>query len=179
MENVQSAAAPATIACQGQFTAEDYLQALKLNGRSRRPILYTLFGISAFFAAIALTASAPLTLTRILEIFMPAIIMVPLYLLYRFVLLPRQVHRLFNQQKSLHGTFTKQISPEQIVSTSSRGIVTIPLTDYHQYKASESLVLLYQSRIVFEMYPRRFFTSQADFDTFKSYLRQTLGKANP
>jgi YcxB-like protein len=62
-----------------------------------------------------------------------------------------------------------------IETTSEHGTMKMRLSDFHKYKVSKDLILLYPSQVIFHMFPRRCFASEEDFKTFLSYLEANLG----
>ncbi|NJL89296.1 MAG: YcxB family protein [Coleofasciculaceae cyanobacterium SM2_1_6] len=48
------------------------------------------------------------------------------------------------------------------------------MSDFYKYKANEDIIILYQSKDLYYMFPRRFFASEEDFKTFISYLEASL-----
>lgn len=94
---------------------------------------------------------------------------------YFFILLPRRVDRLYGQQKLLHNEFTFDVSDENLVSRSILGESKFDWSMFHKWKSGEDIVLLYQSDVLFHVFPRRSFPSFADFESFQEILKKHLG----
>lgn len=95
--------------------------------------------------------------------------------IYFFLWIPRQLNRLYAQQKLLHGEFIFEISDEHLISRSVHGESKLPWSVFHKWKSGRDIVLLYQSDALFHVFPGRSFPSTADFDSFQAILRKHLG----
>ncbi len=163
-----------------EYTAEDYLKAMKLHMQLRPWQKYLLiFVVSLCLVRVVPIILSGASLIDVLKSFMPLVWFGVLYILI-YVLLPRgKVRRIFAQQKSLHRSYETVISPDAITTTFEHGRVTMPIADYYKYKVGKDCVLLYQSQVLFSMFPRRCFASDSDFDTFISYLENHLVQTKP
>jgi hypothetical protein len=95
--------------------------------------------------------------------------------LWFFVLLPRQLSRIYRQQKLLHEELIVEISDVHLMMKSPHGQGTLPWEVFHKWKADKQMVLVYQSDVMFHIFPRRAFPSLEDFQTFQSLLSTKLG----
>lgn len=125
--------------------------------------------------AILFSSQSPEALATTLSLIVPVAIWALVFFLFLWLLTPWQMKRLFRQQKMLQVDFTTDITPEAIIVTSEYGTSRLPWADFHKYKVSSKLVLLYQSPVLYHVLPRRFFPSEEDYQTLLGYLRQHLG----
>jgi hypothetical protein len=93
------------------------------------------------------------------------------------ILLPRSTRRIFWQQKSLQEKCILEIDAMGVVSTSSMGHAIQKWGDFTKYKRGKGLILAYQSDVIFQMFPKRWFTEE-QYAELESYLRQALGKSS-
>jgi YcxB-like protein len=164
------------ITLQGTLKPEDYIKAHYLNMQPNPWLIY--FGIAflsfCLVICVALTpVSVPLT-TTLFMVFTPIFFLVISYV-FTLLLVMWNVRRIFAQQKTLQVEYQTVISPEMIESTSENGTMRMRLSDFYKYKVGKDLILLYQSQAIFHIFPRRFFASDEDFNTFLSYLEANLG----
>jgi YcxB-like protein len=152
-----------TISFRMQLTSEDYLKAAYLHIRPARrwiPLYFTLLG--TYLGIIVFMGYS-------------AVILGIGVFCYYFFLIPLRVRRLSSQ--SIYITFEHQIeiSPEILEVISVTGTTRMYLTDFHKYKISKEIIVLYLTDQRFHIFPRRCFSSEADVQTFLSYLQANLG----
>lgn len=98
---------------------------------------------------------------------------------YIFVFLPLwvayRVRRTYRQRKDLHLSFSITPSNEGMLFETEQGHATKPWSDYLKWKEGGSLFLLYLSDSMFQMVPKRLFTSPADVDAFRRMLKEKVG----
>jgi hypothetical protein len=165
------------ITLQGKFKPEDYIKALYLHLRPKPWFKYIVIALlSLCLVVFVASASSPDSLINAFSIFVPILIFGLFYIFILFVIMPWNVRRIFSQQKTLHSEHTTVISPETIESTSEHGSMKMRLSDFHKYKVGKDMILVYQSQVLFHMFPRRFFASEEDFQTFISYLEANIGR---
>ena len=86
--------------------------------------------------------------------------------------------KIFAQQKDLQRTYDVGITDDHLIMGSTgRGEWKIPWDDFHKWKMSQKLVLVYPSDRLFRMFPRRWFASDDEFQGFKDLLTRTVGPA--
>jgi YcxB-like protein len=155
---------------------EDYIKAQYLHMRPSPWLKYPgIAFLSLWLVFSVASASLSGSLTRAFRALTPILFFGLFCALILFIILPRNVHRIFLQQKTLQIEYKSVISPEIIESTSEIGTARIRLSDFHKYKVDKDLILLYQSQAIFLIFPRRFFTLEEDFKIFLSYLEANLG----
>jgi Na+/melibiose symporter-like transporter len=89
----------------------------------------------------------------------------------------RRAAKTFSQQKTLQVPFEGEITDEKWHVRSEIGESRISWADFHKWKGNKNLVLVYQSDRLFNMFPRRFFISDEEFQSFKELLTRAIGPA--
>ena len=84
--------------------------------------------------------------------------------------MPRQMKRLFDQTASLHEPFTVEWNDTEFKSTNDMGNTTIPWEKFRKFKEDETLILLYQSDMMFNMVRKSDFESPEQLEDFRSHL---------
>ncbi len=164
------------ITLQCKLKPEDYIQAQYLHMRPSPWLKYLGIAFLSFWLVVLVAlALSTRSLSSVLSTATPILFLCLIYAFILFVILPWNVRRIFSQQKTLQIEYETAISPETIESTSEHGTMRMRLSDFHKYKVGKDLILVYQSQVIFHMFPRRFFSSEADFKTFLSYLEANLG----
>lgn len=165
------------ITLQCKLKPEDYIKAQYLHMRPSPWLKYLGIALlSLCLVIVVASAFSSIAFEQVASTFAPLLFLGLLYAFILFVILPWNVRRVFAQQKTLQGEYETIISPEMIETTSEHGTTRMRLSDFYKYKVSKDIILLYQSQALFHMFPRRFFTSEEDFNTFLSYLEANLGK---
>jgi YcxB-like protein len=152
-----------TISFRIQLTSEDYLKANYLHVRPARrwiPLYFTLLG--TYLGIIIFTG------------YSAAILGIVVFWWY-FFLIPFNVRRLSSQMVYITFEHQVEISPEILEILSVTGTIRMYLADFHKYKISKKLIILYLTDRSFYIFPRRCFPSEADVQTFLSYLQANLG----
>jgi uncharacterized integral membrane protein len=147
------------IKIQGQYTLEDFKNAQKLHLKGRRG---TLTGFPAYFVAMA---ALTFVVWAISSTFMSRVdwpvILIPFGFLmavgiYLMIMRPRQIARVFQQQKELSAPLEIELSEDGFKLSHQYGSVTIPWKDFAKWKEDQDLILLYRSDLAFTMLPKRF-----------------------
>ena len=164
-----------TLRCK--LAPEDYIQALRLHMQQPwlKFLALVILGLHlAIFIHLIVTGSS---LAVIFEALLPLFVFVLAFGIIYFVIQPWNARRIFSQQKTLQVEYEAIISPDMLTTTTQNGHYEMPLADFHKYKVGKDLVLVYQSQVLFHMFPRRFFASDDDFNTFLSYIEARLPHA--
>lgn len=161
------------ITLRNQLKPEDYIKAQYLHLRPN-PRIIQIGGAIAAFLILACFILYPIE--AVISLLAPLVFLAFLYATILFVVFPWQARRIFSQQKSLQGEFEILIFPERIEINSTRGNMRMQLSDFHKYKVNKDMIVLYHSQAMFNIFPRRFFASDAEFKTFISYLKANLKK---
>jgi hypothetical protein len=160
-----------------QYEWTDYLNAQLLH---IRPSGFRRIGLYLILAALACTvvSSIYLAFTRdfSFDYFWPVLLIILLWPLYRFVLLPNRIKKLYSQQKTLQVPVEVEIKEDTLNTTSEFGQNTHPWKDFVKWKEDKELFLLYQSDVAFNMLPKRMFSDPTQIDAVRSYLQKNVPK---
>lgn len=159
---------------KAQLTAEDYAEGQFLHGLKRSYIIYACVMVVLACVIIVLLGDPA---TGFVWICVP--IGLALALLVGLKTVPsaivRRTKKIFAQQKSLQLPRELTITDTHLYAKSERGEAKLPWEDFHKWKANEKIVLVYPSDVILHMFPRRWFASDADFQSFKDFLAQKIG----
>ena len=84
------------------------------------------------------------------------------------LLLPRRAEKIYDQQASLRATYTYTWDESGLSVSSENGHASRPWSDYVKLLENDQLLLLYHSDIMFEIFPRSWFSSQEQADEFRA-----------
>lgn len=161
-----------------QILPEDYLAGVRLNMRPRK---------TWAIAAIALLATGAVGVGSFRwravtgEMGWPELIVAALVawlVLWLWVFLPRQVRKLYLQQRSLQEPFEAAFDAAGMRFNNARGDATLPWTDVHKWRESKRLFLIYQSDALFHLLPKRCFGSEAEQKDLRELLLAQVGPPN-
>ncbi len=164
------------IKCQLEWT--DYLNSQLLHmqpGRLAKKILYGVLLVAmicGFIGGFFLFATGQLELLGDLSLsFFSVAIFVLLYILYlRYMFLPKQVKKVFFQQKELSAPFEIEFTDTSMLASNEFGNSTRPWKNFIKWKENKELLLLYHSDMLYNIIPKRFFFDPQQFETVKTYL---------
>lgn len=88
-----------------------------------------------------------------------------------------RVRRTYAQTKLLHEPYTFETTDSHLVTKSGFGEGRIPWEAFHKWKADSRLVLVYQSDVMFHLFPRHAFPTAADFQTFLDLISSKVRAA--
>jgi hypothetical protein len=160
-----------------QITANDYGDAQLLHQRARRYAALVLLALGAIFLAILVTGDFADLSGLSFQLFMVALI---LFLIYRVSPLGtrRRTAKLFEQSKGLQIPHEIDITETHVIMRSSeRGEWKVPWSDFLKWKSHQRLILVYPSPGTYHIFPRRWFASDDEFQSFKDLLARTIGPA--
>ena len=163
---------------QGQLQVTDYLHAQRLHGRNRG--VKRVLGVTlAIWYVVLIIASgiAAVTDSRWGMTFSILVAVGLVYLLQRFILLPRRSRRIFGQQRSLHAPFRIEFSDRGVASQSETITGNHPWDHYVKWKEDEDYYLLYLSDIMFLIIPKRFLDGPTASHDLQDILQRKLGHA--
>jgi len=89
-----------------------------------------------------------------------------------------RITRTYHQSKLLHEPFTFEATDSHLVTKANFGESKIPWESFHKWKADARLVLLYQSDVLFHMFPRQAFVSAAEFQSFRDMIATKISATN-
>ncbi len=144
----------------GQLTASDYLKAQYLHARPSRAMAIA-FGILVGLLALGFLAGFYImlvdnNLSSLWGFSWPIALIIVVFLLYFFVMLPMRVRRIYGQHKEMSSPFEHEITPEGLVSSNLYGYAKRPWANFIKWKENQDLFMLYVSDVQFILIPRRF-----------------------
>ena len=160
---------------KGQLQWTDYLnsQLLHMQPDPVRRILY--YGV---YAVLVLALVSGLYFFAMgqpdiqLSYILPFFIFVAIYPLYRYVLLPNQVKKIFTQQTELNSPFELEFTDTGLTVSNEFGNSIRPWKNFIKWKENSELIMLYHSDVMYSIIPKRFFSDSQQIETFKSYLKK-------
>jgi len=171
----------------GQLEWTDYLNAQLLHLRPNKflkiiwgvsfsimalTIIYVLYKMYRYFIGGFYTGVISMLPALAFPIIFPIIL-----LLYRYVLLPYQIKKIFNQQKELHAPFEMEITEVHLVASNEFGNSIRPWKNFIKWKENEELITLYHSDVMFTIIPKRLLTDPQQLEMLKSYITKNGIKA--
>lgn len=148
----------------GQLTPEDYLQAVHLNmrpGRLAAAVLYILLGLLVLgILAGIYPALAAGGLVESMTFLLPLLVIILFIALYYFVLFPRRVRQIYEQQKEMTAPFEHEITPDGLITSNQYGYANRPWANFRKWRENKDLFLLYLSDLQFILLPKRFCTPE-------------------
>ena len=168
------------ITVEVQQNAQDYLRSQRLHFRPRpwiRSVFWVIMGVIGLAVADEIWVIAHGgVLTR-------GWWLVPLAIAYGVALflifLPWRIGRIFNDNPNLALPTKTTLAPEGLLLGTSRGQVRMPWALIKGWKVNRQMLLIYQSRMAFNAYPRRCFSSETDFLAWTEALKKNVGPATP
>jgi hypothetical protein len=82
--------------------------------------------------------------------------------------LPRRAEKIYKQQASLRDTYTYSWDKENLSVSSETGQARRPWSDYIKFLENDQLLLLYHSDVMFEIFPKSWFSSKEQVDEFRA-----------
>ncbi len=158
-----------------KITARDYLEANFLHGGNRARLSYAL--ATMFIVVVIRCLEGDFTdwllwlLTLSLGVFSSG-----LFWIIWPVTVSRRTARIYAQTKELHWPYTMEITDDGvIISSPDHGEWKVSWADAHKWKSNDKIILVYLSDRMFRMFPRRWFTFDADYQDLKNLLLKTIG----
>lgn len=160
-----------TVKLEGQMSREDYLAGMRLHMRpgGATLALYIWVGIGAvLLAALGIYMLFRGEVTYFL--LNPGLIGIAVFVLHRYVLMPRRVERIFNEQKGLRAPFEIELTEASIKMTNEFGFSETPWSTLFNWKEDEKLFLLYQSSAMFSLLLKRLFPDERQVPLVRTWL---------
>ena len=161
------------IKIQGQYELADYKKAHKLHayrGRLYSWGNYYVIGLLIF----GTVGGSLLAIANVLPwsiVFYPALIL-GIYVLVQFVIVPQQLKRVFNQQKDFTAPFEIELSDGEFSLKNQFGTSHLPWNAFVKWKEDKEILLLYRSDIMFNLLPKRLLSNEGEFEYVREKLRQ-------
>jgi hypothetical protein len=161
----------------GTYTIKDLEAAAWVHIRLRRSFAILgllLIAVALFILGYAFFSSRPTSLGWGLWVLVAGLLYIVLFLCFG---IPFNARRMYKQRKDLQRECTFSVS-ELGLHFSTEGMAgTKPWTDYLSWKEGKDTVLIYIADNLYQMIPKRFFTSDADLQAFRQYLSQRVKAA--
>ncbi|WP_188792662.1 YcxB family protein [Dyella nitratireducens] len=93
----------------------------------------------------------------------------------RYIFLPKKLKERFAEQKALHRTRKLSWDDKGVTFESENGHVLIPWPDFFKFRENEIFVLLYTSRVIFLIVPKRFFKESEQLNDFMMLVHSSIG----
>ena len=156
---------------KGQLQWTDYLQSQLLHMRAGRLVTILLY-YALFMVALGAVASIFLVLVGLVQVdvIFPPLLVLGAVLFYRYYFLPRQVKKIFFQQKDLSAPFELEINAEGLKASNEFGSSLRPWSHFIRWKENNELFLLYHSDVMYSIVPKRFLTDPGQIETIRNYL---------
>jgi len=97
--------------------------------------------------------------------------------LERFVLYPRRVRRIYGEQKGLRAEHDIEVTSSDLHTANEYGTARQPWSDFLRWKENQALILLYQSRVMFQIFPKRALGSADAVSAVRALLAAQIGPA--
>jgi hypothetical protein len=165
------------IKIQAQYTLDDFKKAQDLHLRAKRGTL------TGFPALLVLMAVMMFVLTGLSLVTVGSVDWIAL--LFPFLVLvvggiqmlvsrPRQLARIFQQQKDLSSPFEIELSDETYTGTNLYGTYRIPWQDFVKWKEDRQMILLYRSDLMINFIPKRLLAGEDQVQ----YIHDRLAKGD-
>ncbi len=163
------------IKIQGQYTLEDLKSAQKLHqgsGGSPGVAGYMLMAVGILMVLTTIGSSMMGQLNWTLSL-VPAALLAAFgfYLVYWG---PRQMARIFQQQKDLSAPFEMELSEDGFGMTNIYGRYRVPWKDFAKWKEDQVIVVLYRSDVMLNFIPKRLLAGADQLQ----YLHDLLAQGN-
>ena len=162
---------PQTI--HGQLSSDDYLQSVLLNLKPIRKI-FSIIATIFILMFLALIISNWAQAIMIIVYFIPIAIIPFAFTVWRYLLLPRKINRIFNQQKELGSPFNMEISEDYFRMSNEYGQSNRPWADFIKWKENKHVFSLYHSDVMLTVIPKRLFNNQEQINTFRNILSNNI-----
>jgi hypothetical protein len=151
---------------QGAMDRRTFVAAQRLALRNRRAALVAALVV---LAVVAILVLAPLLRGRPpgLGVYVEVLLFAGLWPLLLWVLLPLlQAQRLARTSAAFGRPLSGVADADRIHVESARGAADLAWSTFHRARFADALVLLYQSEQTYMVFPRAFFASAEDWQTF-------------
>ncbi|MBN2499456.1 MAG: YcxB family protein [Anaerolineales bacterium] len=155
---------------QVQIELQDYLNAQKLHMRKSN-LPFALLGIALFFFVLLNLTMMLFYGTGEYTTYM-LIVLIPAgaVLLFRYVLLPRRIRKIFAQQKELHAPIEMELTADALLTSSQYGQAERPWSIFVRWNEDDNVLVIYHSDAMFTILPKRYFSPE-QIEEAKAYLQ--------
>lgn len=96
-------------------------------------------------------------------------------LISRYILLPRRLKSRFAERKALHRKSTLSWDQKGLTVENENGHSIVPWSDFLKSRENEKFILLYTSRAMFLIVPKRIFTESDQLKDFRELVLASVG----
>jgi len=164
------------IEISGRYELADFRKAQALHARRGKVATwsaYYVMGVMALIAVVggvlAIMGRFPWSYVLISALALAAVVIV------RFVVVPRQLKRIFAQQKDLSSPFEMTLTDQEFTMRNEFGESHLPWDSFVKWREDKEMLLLYRSDVVFHMLPKRLLRSDDELGYVLGRLRQSRG----
>ena len=161
------------IQIKGQYELADFKKAHALHARRGRLAtwgLYYVIGVMAFVTVaggvLAIMGRFPWS-----NVLISALVL-GLFVIVRFVLMPRQLKRIFTQQKDLSAPFEMTLTDQEFAMRNEFGESHLPWDSFVKWREDKEMLLLYRSDVIFHMVPKRLLRGDGELGYVLDRLEQ-------
>jgi len=147
------------------ISSKDYLAALRLHRQRAVTRQLLVLGVLAATGVIAIAVGYKLIGLILIGAGVGGLIG---ELVQSKLILPRRAEKIYNQQASLRATYTYSWDNDGLSVSSETGQARRPWSDYIKFLENDRLLLLYHSDIMFEIFPKSWFSRQEQADEFRT-----------
>lgn len=161
---------------KGQLQWTDYLNSqllhLRPDGLVRISLYLLLPGmVCGFVGGLYMFITGQLEIPIIS--FAPFFGFVVIIFLYRYVILPKRVKKIFYQQKELSSPFEYEFTETGMVASNEFGSSNRPWEHFNKWKENKELLMLYYSDVMYSIIPKRIFFDSQQIETVKAFLEKS------
>ena len=154
----------------GAISLPDFQRAQALDGRSRLTSMI-LMGLIIILALIQLVGlrSDPETATTLLTLFPLLLATIFFWGFVRF-----QIRNTWKKNQAIYSAISGVITENSLEYNTGQSESKLRWDLFQKYKIAPDMILLYQTTHAFNVFPRHFFASDADWSAFTSLVQQKI-----
>lgn len=156
----------------GAVSLQDFRRAQSLDGRHRWFSL-TVLGLIALMllSQLYFLLSDGFSLTTVTTS-LPLLVL----LVFFWVFLRYQIDNAWKKSQALFAAISGKITADRVQYNTAKSESQIGWDLFQKYKIAPDMVLLYQTSSAFNVFPRHFFKTEADWAAFTQLVQQQLAK---
>jgi hypothetical protein len=164
------------IQINGQYELADFKKAQALHARRGRLATWGVYYVIGLMALITGVGGVLAIMGRFpWPYVLISVLVLGAFVIVRFVVVPRQLTRVFTQQKDLSAPFEMTLTDQEFSMRNEFGESHLPWDSFVKWKEDKEMLLLYRSDVMFQMLPKRLLHSDGELGYVLSRLRQTNG----
>jgi hypothetical protein len=164
------------IQIKGQYELADFKKAQALHARRGRLATWSLYYVIGLMALIAVMGGVLAIMGRFpWSYVLISALVLGAFVIARSVVVPRQLTRVFTQQKDLSAPFEMTLTDQEFSVRNEFGESHLPWDSFVKWKEDKEMLLLYRSDVMFHMLPKRLLRSDSDLGYVLGRLRRSKG----